>query len=1049
MQTKSNIFKKMIIGIVLIPIFLTLIGTAVIYFGQEKIVKQVISKANEDFKGKISINGSHIAFFANFPYISIDLEGVSVYETKDTENHPILFINDLYLGFDLWTIFSGNFEIKSIKLANGDINIVQYGAGDFNIMRAFESYTEKTSDELNEEFHLELKELKLSNLNIDNLYTDSILIDSYFKEATIKFKAIKDHLYLSVDANIELSLLNKGDTTFLNRKPIDIDSKLDYFKENEKLVFLPSKIRIANVNFEMDGQADLANDFDVDIKLEGKKSDFGLLIALAPDDLIPVLRTFENRGDVFFTTTLKGKSVNGHTPFINAEFGCENGYLKNPKSDKILDELRFKGFFTNGENRNAETMRFELNDFHARPETGNFDINLVMENFESPDINIKLTTIFDLDYLSKFLNAEQLRDLSGQVKMEMNFHDIIDLAHPEKNIEKFNESYYTLLDVKNLGFVIPGYDKRIDNININLHVKGNEAVLENFSMKVGGSDISITGTISDLPAVVHHTNIPVISTLSIRSKALDIKELTLANEKSEQVVDEYIRNLELDLKLTSSAKAITEAPYLPYGDFNITKFSAKLTNYPHAIHDFVAHVKIDTSDMSIINLEGFIDQSDFHFKGKLRSYPLWFQEEMTGDTKIEFDLTSSLLQLKDIFAYDGENHVPEDYRDEELRQLKIKGIADLHFNNKNLYAADFYLKELTAKMNIHPMKLDRFEGNFHVEDNQLTITNFKGKIGNTSFVSNINYFLGNDIEQKKKKNYLQLNAPHIDFDQLFAYNSNSSTQTSDHDSVFSIFDVPFPEMKYDVKIGKMNYHKYLIENINAQMSSTPDHMLYIDTLQMDIAGGHLDINGYFSGKNRDSIYFMPNIKMKKVDLDKLMLKFDNFGQDNIVSDNLHGKINGTLSGKIHMHADLIPMLDDSKINIDFLVEGGALEKFAPMQALSGFFEDKKLEKVLFDSLQNNIRLENGIMVIPEMVINSNLGFIVVSGKQDLDMNMEYFIKVPLKLISASASKKLFGKRKESDSEQLYDFDPKKNYRFVNVVVTGNSDDFKVSLSKKN
>lgn len=1048
MPAKLPNLKRIFTGLVFIPVLLIAICIAVIYIGQEAVVKQIISKANEDFKGKVIIQSSKIAPFANFPYISIDLKELTVYETKESNAEPILLVHDVYLGFDVLSILSGTFDIKSIKIANGNVNLVQYPTGTYNLTSAFEAYTPKPTTEIQEDYHLVLKQLKISNLHVNKMNADSVLIDAYFNYAKITFKSVKEHLYLALNSSLELSLLNKGDTTFFNRKPIAIDAKLDYLKETSNLIVLPSKLNIAEVKFEMEGKADIANDLDTDFTLKGQKSDFGLLIALAPDDLIPVLKAYDNRGDVFFNATIKGKCINGHTPFINASFGCANGYLKNPTTNKILDELRFSGYFTNGDKRTAESMRFELKDFHARPETGKFDISLVMENFVSPDIDVKLTTLFDLDYLSKFLNVEQLRDLSGQVKMEMNFHDIIDLANPEKSIEKFNESYFTQLEVNNLGFIVPGYNKRIDNININLNVRGNEATLDNFSMKVGGSDLKISGTISDLPAVVHHTGKPVTSSLSIRSKALDFKELTLANVKSEQVVDEYIRNLALDLTFTSSAKAITESPYLPYGEFNITNFSAMLTKYPHAFNNFKAHVKIDTNDLSVINFSGLIDQSDFKFKGKLTSYPLWFQDEMTGDTKIDFYFTSSMLKLKDILAYNGENYIPEDYRNEELQHLKLKGVTALHFKNKILTAADVYLNDLTAKMSMHPLKLDQFSGKIHIENKQLTVNHFKGKIGNTSFNTNLSYYLDSDAQQKKHTNKLQFSAPVLDFDQLFAYEAKQKNKSTNHDSVFSVFDIPFPDLHLDVNIGKMNYHKYIIENINTQMRTTKSHMLFIDTLKMDIAGGSLDINGYFNASKRDSIYFKPIIKMRKIDLDRVMVKFDNFGQDNIVSNNLHGKINGTLTGTIHMHADLVPILDDSKINIDFLVEGGAIEKFAPLQALSGFFEDKKLEKVVFDTLQNSLSIENGQMKIPEMVINSNLGFLVISGKQDLNKQMEYHIKVPLKMITKVASNKLFGKRKDEDPSLLYDFDPNKNYRFVNVRVAGTADDYKVSIGKR-
>lgn len=190
------------------------------------------------------------------------------------------------------------------------------------------------------------------------------------------------------------------------------------------------------------------------------------------------------------------------------------------------------------------------------------------------------------------------------------------------------------------------------------------------------------------------------------------------------------------------------------------------------------------------------------------------------------------------------------------------------------------------------------------------------------------------------------------------------------------------------------------------------------------------------------------MKLHKVDLDKLLFKFENFGQDHLVSENLHGKLSGTLSGKIHMHADMVPILDDSEIHMDVDVTQGRLEHYAALDAVSDYFKDKNLSRVLFDTLHNKLDMTNGILSIPNMTINSTLGFIEISGKQDMNMNMEYYLRIPWKLVTQVGSKKLFGsgEKPEGDDEIQYKDDTKK-VRFINLKITGTPDNYKISLGK--
>ena len=67
----------------------------------------------------------------------------------------------------------------------------------------------------------------------------------------------------------------------------------------------------------------------LDLKLGGNKKNYDLIFALAPEDIIPVLERYENRGEIFFETTINGKSIHGNRPAVEASFGCKNGFFKN------------------------------------------------------------------------------------------------------------------------------------------------------------------------------------------------------------------------------------------------------------------------------------------------------------------------------------------------------------------------------------------------------------------------------------------------------------------------------------------------------------------------------------------------------------------------------------------------------------------------------------------------------------------------------------------------------------------------------------------------
>lgn len=1053
MKTKNNILKRLLLWAVITPLLLISVVIVALYIKQDHVVQELVAIANKDFKGEISISGSHISLFENFPYISIDIDDLKLYETKAKNNRPVLEINDLYLGFDLFTILTGKMEIKSIKLKKGDIHIVQSASGEFNLLKALEATHPIESAE--DEFHLDLQSIQLEDIDLVKINeSNGMTIEAFISDVKSKFKTTADHLMINMDSKFVLNVIQGKDTTFFKHKHIDFDTQLAYDQKSSKLSVSSSTLVIEHVVLGFEGSADFSEDLVLDLKIQGNKPNFDLFMALAPEELIPALDKYDNKGKIKFDASIKGKLSATQMPKILVNFSCEDAFLQNTDTHTKLDKLNFKAHFTNGDSAKLSTMEFSLIDFTSRPEAGIFSGHLRIKNFESPEIDTKIISDFDLVFLSKFLELKDLEDLRGKVKLTMNFKDVIDLRHPERAIEKLNESYFTQLNVKGLGFKAKGFHLPVENVNIVATLSGHQAVIKQFEAKVGKSDLSIQGSISDLPAILHHTKDPVESILTIKSRFLDLEQLTSGNVKENKPVDEQIENLSLQLSFKSSARAFTESPNLPVGKFFVNNLYAKFKHYPHALHDFHADLYIDSIDFRILDFTGMIDKSDFHFSGKLQNYNLWFADTSKGDTRIDFDLRSKLMRLEDLFTYKGENYVPADYRHEELRETKLRGHCLMHFN-KELNATDFYLDRFSALLKVHDYKFEDFKGRVHLEDEHLVVQDFSGKLGKSDFKIDMNYYLGKDEKIKKRDNHFGIVAKQLDLDELFNFKPSPSAATltpADHEKGFNIYELPFTSMTFDLAIGHLNYHRYLIDNLNAKMRSTPNHYLYIDTLSLLTAEGKVDIRGYFNGSDKDRIYFSPDIKFQKIDLDKLLLKFENFGQEHFVSENIHGKLSGKVTGKVRMHRDMVPILDESELHMDIEILEGRLEKYAPLSALAEYFKDKNLAKVLFDTLQNHIDINKGEIAFPNMTINSSLGFIEVSGKQDMKSNMEYYFKIPMKLVTGVAKQKLFGSSKETeiDPEQEDTIEYKnqnKTIKYVNLKLTGTAEGYKVSLGK--
>ncbi len=1058
----KKFWKRILVVLILAPVLL--LGALMLYIknNQSEIIKKEIAKLNTEHKGLITVGDSKLSLLKNFPYISIKVYDVQILETKANNAPIIMDVKDIYIGFNLWDIVKGNYDIQSLIVEEGVFNIVIHENNTTNIEIALASISETETPSTN----IHLKKIKLKHLDIHTLDEATNTDVEKFIDTGLGGFSQKDSIIAGhIDTNFELNVIKDGDTTFIHKKHFEVHTDVTFNEYTGILEIQPSGIVMENGDFELEGTIDTKNDVDLDLSIKGTKPNFDMLIAFAPVDLIPVLEKYKNAGDIYFNASIKGASNKGNRPFINAHFGAGKAFLENTTSEKKIDNVGFKGHFTNGENRNASTMEFSLTDMTASLEKGEFEGSIFVNNFDAPDINMQINSNFNLDFITNFFELEQVKDASGYVSLKINFHDIIDIDNPEKALQQLNQAYFAELIVKDLSLDAKEFPAPLHDLNVNLVMNGKKATLKRFEMLMGNSDISVNGFLSNLPAIVHHTNIPVEAHLDITSNNLDISQLTRFSKQDtiQTGVDEQIKNLSLGLSFKATAKDLTASKYLPKGEFFIDSLYADLRHYPHKLHDFHADVLIDHKDLKIVDFTGYIDDSDFHFDGLIHDYAFWMQSQRNGDVDLDINLTSNKLRLEDVFSYKGENYVPIDYRHEVFDNLALHFASSMHYKDSALHSIDLALDKLDTKMKLHPLRFNNFNGKIHYKDQHLVIKDFHGEIGTTNFNFDLNYYLGKDQQIKKRDNYLALKANYIDFDALSNFNLSPqkskdvvTSKTADvkaHADAFNIYKLPFTDMRFKANISHFIYHRIDLQNIKADLRTTPKHYIYIDTLNMNAAGGKIQLNGYFNGSDPEHIYMQPDLEMRNVNLDKLLFKFENFGQDYLVSENLQGKLTTNIKGKIRVYPDMVVDLDQSNIEMDVKIFDGRLKNYDPMLALSDYMGDKNLKNIRFDTLQNSLNVKQGKIIIPSMTIESTLGHMEVSGTHDSDQNINYFIRIPWKTVRKAAWQKLFGSKKdtltkEEQEEKILEVDPTKKVKYLNLKVRGKVDDYKVSLGKK-
>ena len=1035
--------KKVIVTIISLPIILLLVTSAILFFKQEAITQKAIAAANERFVGKLAVESSRVSVLSEFPYISIDLRGVAFYENKNRDTRPFYEAGHLYLGFNVMDIISGNYNVKSIRISDGHVDLVKYPNGDINILLA-KGIESQASEEEAELIGFELSKFKISNFSISfEDKSDTMSYAAHIEEWKSSIRKRDQIFTFDVKSSLVFDLLRKGKPTFFSEKNIKLALDLNFDTQNQTLSLNPSSILLEEALFAADGKVDILEaGVDLDLRLEGQKPDFNMFGAFLPKGVAEALNEYQNEGEVFFKGTVRGLVADGSAPAIALEFGCENAFFQRSDNKLKVDELRFFGFFTNGSERNLSTSELRVQNFNARPEQGIFQGDLIVRNFENPFIKVKLKADLDLGFVGDFFQLQEFEGISGQVLINMDFDELVDLDASAADLAQLKQSIQSELILRDLNFSLSGYPHPVRNVNAYASMQDGAVTLRNLNFQIKDSDFDFKAEVSDLPAVFHRFEKPIKVSLEANSKKLDLGQLLDKEEKKEKVNDFNVR-----LTLNALAAELFDFEYLPKGTLVLEKFHAKLENYPHTLEDFKAEVLIGEKEFAVRNFSGKIDQSDIRLNARVYNYPKWFQEELAGNSSIDWSIQSSKLNVKDLLTYNGVNYLPESWAEEVLTSLNLQGKVNLYFR-EGLHSADLVLEQLTGRTQRHPLKLEGFRGRAKIEKDYLLIENFGGKMGRSEFALDLGLNLNDSIQTKK--DYLRFRAAALDLDALLGF--KGFEEDTNHAEAFNIFKIPFRDMEFTADIKRLNYHYNWLEDVQARIRTKRNHFLHLDTLGLRVAEGSLGLKGYLNGSNPEEIYLHAQLKADRLDIDRLLFKIENAGKDIMINENLKGKISGDIEGRFLVYPDLTPIIDRSEARMALTVYDGALINFAPFMALSDVFSDRNLNRIRFDTLTNTFDLKEGVLHIPRMNINSTLGFLEISGRQSLDLDMSYQVRVPLSLVTQVGFRTLFGgrSRNEVDPEQedaIVFRDENRRVRFLNINMQGRPDDIRVSLGR--
>jgi hypothetical protein len=348
------------------------------------------------------------------------------------------------------------------------------------------------------------------------------------------------------------------------------------------------------------------------------------------------------------------------------------------------------------------------------------------------------------------------------------------------------------------------------------------------------------------------------------------------------------------------------------------------------------------------------------------------------------------------------------------------------------------ITNIKAKFKQSENELNINEGKVNLNERHLNIFGLKLIKGNSDvmLIGEMPNFLGYLFDTKTPLSIIaNISSNNIQLeDFIFASKGNESSKSI---SIPDNFD-----FNINVNINKFSFGKFMADNIKGVVL-LKNQKIALKDVTLNATDGTIKLNA-FADASSENIKISGDCELQKLNIQKLFIQLNNFGQTTLQDKHLRGFITASVDFTGTWNKKLEVDLNSINATSSILIEHGELIGFKPLESLAKYIDVSELKLIKFSTLQSAIEIKNKVITIPKTSIKSSAINMELWGKHGFDNIIDYHIQLLLSEILAKKPRT----NKDFDEElSLIENDPE-NRRSVFIVMSGPIDNPTIKYDKK-
>lgn len=483
-----------IVAIVVVVFLAVIIALPFMFKG--KIVELVKAEANKQLTATVDFdNDVSLSLFKNFPQFTIKLKKFSIADSTDADT--LVSIQNLSATLDVMSVISGDkIQITSIVLDQPRIyaKIGKDGKANWDIMKPDTAAVE-TPDDTTSSFKLGLKKLAIVNGRI--VYDDQqggiyTALEGLNHQLSGDFT--QDLFTLKTHTEAQAVTFGMDGLNYLDKVKALLNADIEADMKQFKFTFKENELQLNELFAGFDGFVAMpADDIEMDLKFNAKKTDFKNILSLVPAVFTKDFETIKTTGKMGLNGMLKGVYNDNSLPAFNINLSIDNGTFKYPDMPADMKSI-FVDLNVNNPDGVIDHTVIDLKKFDFVLANEPFSAKLLAKNpTTDPYVDMYAKGKVDLAQIASLVPLEKGTTLSGLIAADMSAKGRVSTLE-KGNYEEFNAAGN--ITATNVVYNTDSLPKTtITTAQLNFNPKTVE--MPAFVATLGNSDVSMKGSLSN------------------------------------------------------------------------------------------------------------------------------------------------------------------------------------------------------------------------------------------------------------------------------------------------------------------------------------------------------------------------------------------------------------------------------------------------------------------------------------------------------------------------------------------------------------------------